>query len=223
MEMSEKIKIGDSVKVKKGIKDPDLKKYDMTDWQGRVQSFDNDDETGELLILIQWDSITLKHLPDKFVTNSETEGCEFSEMVLGVSDVLKTVERDTISDVQQMKEVIEAAHYWDNFGKQGKRIVSVISKCENGSDLFDTWIEHLENNVELPCNVFYNGDSTKALRCGAEIIWDSIVDSDEHYGVIGCGKFNDKIIHFPLCDIEPVKITPKNQALLDYTVWFTNF
>ena len=74
------MKIGESVKVKKGIKDPDLNKYNMTDWQGRVQSFDKDSETGELLFLIEWDSITLKLMPDEFVTHSLVEGYDFSAM-----------------------------------------------------------------------------------------------------------------------------------------------
>jgi len=222
MQTTEKIKIGDSVKVKKGIKDPDLNKYDMTDWQGRVQSFDKDDETSELLFLIQWDSITLKQLPDEFVTNSVVEGYDFSLMTLGESDVLKTVERDKVFDVQLMKGIIEDAHFWDDYGEQGTRIKSVISHCENRFAMIDTWFEHLENNVELPCKVIYNGDPTKELRYGAEIIWDGILDSDDHYGVIGCGKLNRKIVNFPLCDVEPVNITQKNQSLHDYAVWFAN-
>ena len=218
----DKIKIGDSVKVKKGIKDPDLNKYDMTDWQGRVQSFDKDNETGELLFLIQWDSTTLKQLPDKFVTHYVVEGYDFSEMTLGESDVLKSVERDKPFDVQQMKEIIEVAHFWDDYSEQGERIKSVISHCKNRFALIDTWLEHLENNVELPCKVIYTGDSSRELRYGAEIIWDGILDGNDLYGVIGCGKLNRKIINFPLCDVKPKNITQKNQSLDDYAVWFAN-
>jgi len=70
--------------------------------------------------------------------------------------------------------------------------------------------------------LIYQGDSTKELRYGAEIIWDGILDSDDHYGVIGCGKYNRKIVNFPLCDIKPINITPKNQSLDDYVVWYAN-
>ncbi len=220
--IDEKIKIGDSVKVKKGFKDPDFNKYDMTDWQGRVQSIDKGNNTGELLFLIQWDIITLKLLPDEFVTNTLLEGCDFSKMYLFETNVLKTVERDRIFDVQQTKEIIEDAHSWDDYEEQGIRIKSVISQCNNSFDLIDTWFEHLENNVELPCKVIYNGDPTKDLRYGAEIILDGILDSDEHYGVIGCGKLNGKIVNFPLCDVELKTITLENQALDDYAVWFAN-
>jgi len=222
MQITEKIEIGESVKVKKGIKDPDLKRFDMTDWQGRVLSFDKNNETGELLFLIQWDSITLKQLPDKFVTDSVAKGYDFSKMTLGESDVLKTIERDKVFDVQQMIEIIEEAHSWDDCGEQGKRIKSVISQCENSFALIDTWFEHLENNVELPCKVIYIGDSTKELRYKAEIIWNGILDSDDDCGVIGCGKLNRKFVNFPLCDVKPENITPKNQALDDYCVWFAN-
>ncbi len=220
--MEDIIKIGDCVKVKKGIFDFDLNKYDMSDWQGRVQSLDTDLETGELLFLVEWDSLTLKGMPHEFISISLKDGFDFSEMYLGERDVLKSTERDTIFDVQQIQEIFERAHYWDNYGEQEARIKSVNYQCKNSFGLIDTWFDHLEKNVGLPCKIIYVGDSTKSFRYGEEIILDGIWDRDDHYGVIGRGKLNRKTVHFPLCDVKPVSITPENQSLDDYAVWFAN-
>lgn len=216
------MKIGDSVKVKKGVKDPDLNTYDMSDWQGRIQSFGKDDETGELLVQIQWDSITLRLLPKDFIADSIEEECDFSEMVLSETDLLKCMERDSLFDVQQAKEMIELACFWNDSGEQGKRIKSVIAQCKNSFNLIDKWFEHLEETLELPCKVFYIGDSIRGLRPDAEIVLDGILDSDSVHGVIGSGKYDRKNINIPLCDVKPVVITPQNQSLDDYAVWFAN-
>ncbi len=106
--------------------------------------------------------------------------------------------------------------------EQEKRIESIISDYENDFDLIEKWLEYLESNVELPCKVIYNGHSRDELKSGTEITLNDFVDSDEHYGIIGAGKFNRQTINFPLCEVEPVTITPKNQPLYDYVVWFAN-
>ena len=62
-------KIGDSVSVKKGIKDPDLG-FDIGAWQGRISEVDIDDD----LICIDWDSITLQQMQASTITQSEKEG-----------------------------------------------------------------------------------------------------------------------------------------------------
>ncbi|WP_338814819.1 hypothetical protein V9L05_06305 [Bernardetia sp. Wsw4-3y2] len=57
-----------------------------------------------------------------------------------------------------------------NLEEQEKRIESVISECEDNFELIEIWLEYLENNVELPCKVIYNGYSRDELKSGTEMI-----------------------------------------------------
>ncbi len=216
------LKKGDSVKVKAGILDPDYNKYDMSDWQGRILSVEKDDEEGELLYEIQWDSITLESMPDEFITNSISEGCDYSSMILGESELIETGVRDRLGDVEQLKKIIEEAHFWDDYGEQGNRIKAVLSQCEDPFNLYYTWFGYLEDNLEIPCKVIYKGDPSRELKYGGVIEITGILDCDDLKGVIGCGKTNRKTVNFPLCDVKPETVTSRNQALEDYTVWFAN-
>lgn len=55
-------KVGDSVKVKEGIACPDMQDLLISGWQGKISDITKGDN-GNLLIYIEWDSITLEKLP----------------------------------------------------------------------------------------------------------------------------------------------------------------
>lgn len=76
-----RFKIGDSVKVKKGVMCPDDDTVCMSGWQGRVFDVNND------VIGIHWDSITLRQLPVDYITKSEEEGLGWTEMYLGPDEI----------------------------------------------------------------------------------------------------------------------------------------
>jgi len=58
-------KIGNSVKVKPGVKDPDLE-ADISGWQGRISAVQDDG-----IVCIDWDSITLKQMPGSVIKKCE--------------------------------------------------------------------------------------------------------------------------------------------------------
>src|SRR4051812_11104446 len=93
------MKIGDSVKVKQGILDPDLNQFDISGWQGRIIKIDRGNKSE--IIEIAWDSMTLKQLPEEFIKDSLEEGYDCSTMFLGIEDVELTTPRDTKSDVEK--------------------------------------------------------------------------------------------------------------------------
>jgi hypothetical protein len=67
---SPNLKMGDSVKVKEGTMCPDLKDLCIGGWQGIISEIGEDDD-GNDLICIRWDSITLKNMPRYFVDQNE--------------------------------------------------------------------------------------------------------------------------------------------------------
>ena len=55
-----KLKNGDSVIVKHGVKEPYLEEFEIGGWQGRVVEIDTNSDKDNILITIEWDSLTLK-------------------------------------------------------------------------------------------------------------------------------------------------------------------
>ncbi len=54
--MNLKIKIGDSVIVRQGVKEPDLGEFEIGGWQGRIVGIDTKSDNDNILITIEWDS-----------------------------------------------------------------------------------------------------------------------------------------------------------------------
>jgi hypothetical protein len=111
--MTEIFEVGNTVKVKEGIADPDMRDLTIGGWQGIISDIYKDDN-GNLLIYIEWDSITLENMPDIFIDNSEESGLDFSSMSLFDSEVELTTSRDTKKDMDKAIEKIHDEHmvFW---------------------------------------------------------------------------------------------------------------
>jgi hypothetical protein len=85
-----KYKIGQTVKVKTGVLCPDDSEFNLSDWTGRIIELEEDeeeededeDEDEEPTVCIEFDSITLKNMPEKYVKKSEQEGLDWSKIYL---------------------------------------------------------------------------------------------------------------------------------------------
>lgn len=175
--------IGDSVVVKKGVKDPDLGN-DIGAWQGRISEVDED------LVCIDWDSITLQQMPASSIIHSEEEGWEWQKMYLPHSDVTLTKRRDSIEDVDRVFEELSSYYMWVDFGERGKRIQSVLSGISREDDLalLRAWRAYLQEKLTFPfqatvMEMMLRGSS---IRVGDTITVYGIDDSlDENYGLFG--------------------------------------
>jgi hypothetical protein len=76
-----KFKIGQTVKVKIGVLCPDDSEFNLSGWTGRIIDLVEDEE---LKIGIEFDSITLKSIPEKFIKKSEQEGLDWFRIYLDV-------------------------------------------------------------------------------------------------------------------------------------------
>jgi len=84
---------GDSVVVKPGILDPDFS-IDISGWQGRIESIDNEET-----VFIRWDSITLWEMGLDLAIRCENENLDWEVMTLGVSEIEEAKARDSEADV----------------------------------------------------------------------------------------------------------------------------
>ncbi len=98
--MATELKVGDSVVVKPGTKDPDMG-FDIGGWQGRIEDVYDEENT----VLIRWDSITLKDMSYELIIQSEMENLDWELMVLKVSEFQKAMPRDTKSDTDKAARI----------------------------------------------------------------------------------------------------------------------
>jgi hypothetical protein len=90
-EESPVFRVGNSVKVKPGILDPDFG-IEIGGWQGRITEIGVGQKD---TVMIAWDSVTLRHTPDSVIEQSVEQGLAWTEMGLKVHELELTSPRGT--------------------------------------------------------------------------------------------------------------------------------
>ncbi len=218
------LRVGDSVRVKRGTQDPDLS-ADISGWQGRLSNIETSGD--ETLVTFQWDSVTLKNMPVAMIEQCEEQGLDWAEMTLSANDVEPTNSRDTQQDVARIKERLSNQYGWVTLGEEGKRIQKVLAAMDADDDLdeFGAWEQHLERNLRFPFDaVVAEFQERGPLQSGDKVVVTGIADAtDERYGIIVDLKVGRRKYAFPLCDLEPADKNSANYRLVkDYATWFAN-
>jgi len=218
------LKVGDCIVVKPGIKDPNYG-YDMGSWQGRITEIEYY-QPGQLTIMFQWDSLSLKRMPASAIRRSEENGLDWTTMGLYPEEVEHAEPRDTQADVDALIEELSAEHAWDYLGKQGRRIHKVLQNVDEDDDLeaFEAWHEYLEVNLKLPFDAAVSESQERGpLRFGDQVKVVDFEGVEDLYGVLVNIKAGCNAYVFPLCDLKAVNEKSANYTLTDdYAVWFAN-
>jgi hypothetical protein len=93
-----KPEIGVSVKVKKNTRDTLYDRYDIGGWQGRITMYESEDgevDDGESVIEIEYDSVTLQQMPEKYIKRYISYDYDFASEMLSLKKVEFTSPRDT--------------------------------------------------------------------------------------------------------------------------------
>lgn len=213
--------VGDSVKVKEGVNDPDSN-VDISGWQGRITVID-EDESGRAWILVAWDSHTLKKMPRSYLEQSELEGLDWQRFLLPVEDIEDAQSRDTQRDVDEVADEIASRIDWYSLGEEGRRIQEVLTGVEDEWEAFKAWGRYLEQNLRFPFEAEVSEYQERGrLRQGDRVRVLGISVLDDLYGVIVSGKRGSESIDFPLCDLDVVGDGVNEQVVSDYATWFTN-
>jgi hypothetical protein len=218
------LKIGDCIVVKPGVKDPDYG-IDIGGWQGRVTEIEFH-QSGEVTIIFQWDSLSLKSMPASAIRRSEEKGLDWTTMGLYPEEVEPAEPRDTQDDVDALIEELSAEHAWDYLGEQGQCIQQVLLGVDEDDDLkaFEAWQEYLEGHLKLPFDAFISEYQERGpLQSGDQVKVVGFEGVEDLYGVLVNIKAGRNSYVIPLCDLKAVNEKFANFTLTDdYAVWFAN-
>lgn len=221
------MKIGESVKVKDGIKEPDSEDFEISGWQGRIVEIDKDaEDEANVIITIEWDSLTLEQLPPKFIQESEIDGLDWKTMSLYESDLIKTDPRDKKGDVSKMQGLLSEKYFWHSLGKQGIRILTVLEGLNPKDEMkcLQAWDKYLETKLSFPVQaIVAESANSWIIKNGDKVQIKSLSTIVDLYGIIAAIRFNGEAFEYPLCDLEAAdKQTNDYQLIKDYCVWFAN-
>jgi hypothetical protein len=215
------LKAGDSVLVRPGTMDPDFD-TGIGGWQGRVVEGPGDDD----MILVRWDSITLRAMPDSVIEQSMERGLDWTEMMLKAYEVELAGPRDTEEDVARAIAELSEKHAWSFLGEEGRRIREILAGVDPDDEmaLLDAWENHLVKHLIFPFEAEVSEyQASGPLRAGDRVTVRRISTVDDLYGIVVRVAHRRQLVAFPLCDLEVTdERSPNYQLVEDYGVWFAN-
>ena len=218
-----RFEIGDSVKVKLGIKDPDNPEQDIGGWQGRVTEVLDDG-----IVMIAWDSITLQSLPAENIARCERDGFDWTTMGLDTDDYEPAKPRDTQTDVDRVAKQLQMAHRWDHLDEEVEIIKAALGHLDpeetDELDEFEAWRNYLQTRLTVPFEAEVSEFQERGpMRDGDIVNVQSMGPAEDSYGVMVNFARKGRRLMFPLCDLEATDTKSKNHELvMAYAVWFAN-
>ena len=220
------LKIGDSVVVRQGVKEPDFEEFELGGWQGRVLEIDTNSDKDNVLISIEWDSLTLNQIPPHYIVRSEIDGLDWSRMILYDSDLEKSIPRDKKENITKAKDKLSDKYYWASFGEEGLRISKILQGVNPNDEMkcLQKWFEHLDEDLSFPIQaIVTESEDDWLIKNGDKVLIKSLPHIVDMYGIIASIRLNGKKYEFPLCDLEVIDKTQTDfQLINDYQVWFSN-
>lgn len=217
--------IGETIKVKKGIMCPDYEGLCLENYQGLVTDF-GEDEDGNQTICIEWDSTSLKSLPEYYISESIQDGLAYQLMYLYADEIEHAEPRNTEEEGMALQDALYEKYKWAGFEGADKIVIEVIENIDPEDDmlLFNTWKTYLEKNLVLPLSTKIAKYQPKGkLKQGDLMKVLEIVFVDEKHGIIVEAKKGNNRYSIPLCDLEVTDSKNiSSKPLHAYTMWFSN-
>lgn len=229
-------KVGDCVKVKKGIVDPDNPEYCIENWKGKlVKEFTA--EADESMFVIKWNSLTLKEMPEDLIKKSIQDGLDFSEMCLGISDIECAEPGDNEEDTYEITRELNSLYTHSLFIKrdanskyydeQTQRIAEILDgvDIENEKKVTKKWEKYLSDNLKFPfeAEIVELYEYTNGLDVGDVVNVKKIKGRFDSYEIVGEVRKWLWRFHLPLSNLEVCDKSSQNYINVDdYNYWYAN-
>ncbi len=217
-------RVGDAVRVKRGVTDPDFPNVPFGGWAGTIAEVQPGDSR---TYLIRLNARTLESIHPIYRKRCERDGFESDRVWLFEEDL----EADTGEpvEIEQPTNIITQPLSMDD---QDDRIRAVFGLTSN--DLLPTsddkslasYYRFLAANLSFPFEAKYSFEPVPMQSKTCSITVLGLLDPDEFpgddYGLFCRGRRDGKEIELPLTEVEVGKGKPNRRIVDDYSYWFVN-
>ncbi|MBN1900864.1 hypothetical protein JW926_06000 [Candidatus Sumerlaeota bacterium] len=239
MEKKSNFKIGESVVINKGLVDP-LSGCDIKGWQGRIFNIGENDK-GEIMLEIVWDSVTLKNMPFSFIEEYDARDWDWGRMNMQEMNVEPAKSRDTEDDVWDMREKAIFPDISEEFGEEVKGLRDALAPLGIDDDrkALRAWWNKCRKEMLFPfeARIIFSPDEEDDEEEGGEEIVKigeqmdfkegdivevtHLSDLDDLMGIIIGLKSQGERYAYALSDLEPTDPdSPNYQIIREYGEWF---
>jgi len=234
------MKIGNSVRVRKGVKSPDYENLLIEGWIGRLVGIERN------ILTIELDSITLSELKEDYIIDSVMNDYEYNLICLEKDEVEIVKPRDSKNDTLMKQREIDFQY---SFEEEEKRINEILNTEDVSVNLenLNRYFNYLKINLIAPCILtgmedfdweepYILGGWSKKEYEKLKLTNPSYTDEfefiklveeyDDWKGIfVSVKRISDKkVFSIPLWDLKVVdKKNPNFQIVSVYSSWMTNY
>ncbi len=224
---SPQFQVGNKVRVKYGVIDPDFPDIPLGGWTGTITEVEQADD--QITYEIKWDKRTLADMHPVYRKRCERDGLGLETMWLGEEDL----EPDDGTSVPiEQPTAIKTPPLSEKDQDDRVRIALGLTHDDPLPDVspetLTTYYRYLAANLKFPFFCSYWAKSGR-LSSKKVIVPISRLEApgehefDEEYGLFGLGIDQDEEIEFPLDEIELKKKDPNYRLISDYSYWLHNW
>ncbi len=219
-----KFKVGDRVRVKRGIRDTDYPDMLLGGWAGTVSEVEKDG-----MITIRWTRETLAAIHPVFKKRCERDGMELNEYWLGEDDM--EPDEGGPLDIEQPTEITtEPLSKKD----QDDRVRMVFDLTSNDplpdvdDETLEIYHEHLSKTLVFPFEAERTSETGPFSSRTIQVKVIGLGDPDDEpmiddmYGILCEARHERRAVTLPLGELEVKKGKPNRQLIEDYSYWFWN-
>jgi hypothetical protein len=222
-----RFRVGDKVRVKPGVKDPDFPDMPLGGWSGTVTEVIV--HGGQVNCVFKLDERTLASLHPIFMQRSEIDGLDYESMGLGQEDfelddgVPVPIEQPTAIVPRPLKMDDQDDRVRMAFGMTHDDLLPDV----NHESLL-AYHRFLAKNLSFPFKARYEKPVGWSKRIAMPLTVTGLLrpdecEIDEQYGIIARGRDAEEPVDFPLAEIEAKGSSPSCRMVRDYTYWFHNW
>ena len=215
-----RFKVGDKVRVKHGVRDPDFPDIPLGGWAGTVKEVERAE--GEITYLIAWDRTTLEGMHPVYKKRCERDGLELESMWLGDEDLEPDdgtpvpIEQPTTIVTQPLSEKDQDDRVRMALGLTHDDPLPDVSSRRPCGPTTATW----RTNLKFPFKARYEGDGSSLTV--HRLLDPKEYDLDEEEGLLCEARSREGPFDVPLAELDGAG-SGNRKLVGDYGYWFGNY
>lgn len=222
-----RFKVGDKVRVKPGVSDPDFPDMPLGGWSGTVTEVIQ--QEGQINCVFELDERTLTSLHPIYKRRCEIESLDYAVMGLGEEDL--EPDDGVFAPIEEPTAIAPRPLAMDDQDDRVRMALGLTHDDflpEVNVESQHAYARYLLDHLNLPFRAQYRPGrqrpSGKPVRLTVTGLYDlDQYEVEEHYGLIGVGKDPGGSVEFPLVGIEGIEGESNRRLIKDYAYWLGGF
>jgi len=219
-------RIGDKVRVKSGVADPDFPDIPMGGWAGVILEIEQDIPR---TYFIKLNANTLNNLHPIYRHRCERDSLDIDQLWMSEDDL--EPDSGPTQEIEQPTHIITRPLSLTDQDDRIRQVFGLTSDDplpEADDEALQSYYEYLAANLSFPFEMRSSINARRSAAKALKITILGLVDQDDNsegdeYGLFCQAQRDGEHVELPLAEVEVQPGNPNHQLVDDYSYWFVNW